>query len=88
MNWNVCIERYTQDLEEGLIERRLGLPWDSQIDACNYQLVWNDMELAFGRRFSNYVEEHGMSASEPVDLMLVVVSPIFDCCRRIRHSSR
>ena len=75
VNWNVCIERYTQELEEGLVERRLGLPWDSQIDGCNYQLVWNDMELAFGRRFSNYVEDHGMPVDKPVDLVLVKYDP-------------
>ena len=54
-----------------MIEHRLALPWDSEIRGTNYQLVWRDIELDCGRRFSYYVEEHGMSVSEPVDVILV-----------------
>ena len=75
MNCDDCVARYIEDLEEGMVERRLGLPWDSDTDGCPYRLVWNQMELACGMRFCDYVENHGMTVDKPVDLVLVKYEP-------------
>ena len=70
------VERYVQDLEEGLVDPSLCIeqwsqddPWE---DLHGYTLVWKDMELQCGRKFIDFVEDHGMPVDEPVDIMVVM----------------
>ena len=71
-----CVERYVQDLEEGCIEPSLRIPVPELEgdDEFRYDLVWKDMELECGRKFIDYVEEHGMPVDVPVDIMVVMHS--------------
>ena len=62
------VERYVQDLEEGLVTPKLGFDSPGFV----YELVWNDMVLNDGRIFENLVEDHGMSVDEPVDVMVIL----------------
>ena len=39
-----------------------------------YTLVWKDMELQCGRKFIDFVEDHGMPVDVPVDIMVVMRS--------------
>ena len=66
------IERFVQDLEEGLITPALGLELWNPFDAefC-YLLVWNGMELLDGRVWEDLVDDHGMSVTEPNDIINV-----------------
>ena len=65
-----------QDLEEGCIEPslRIPIPELEGDDEFRYTLVWKDMELECGRKFIDYVEEHGMPVDVPVDIMVVMRS--------------
>ena len=74
--WYRGVERYVQDLEEGLVDPSLCIeqwsqddPWE---DLHGYTLVWKDMELQCGRKFIDFVEDHGMPVDEPVDIMVVM----------------
>ena len=61
------------DLENGFIDETVRLPWSWQIGRLAYNMVWNDMVLDEDKKFLHYVHHHGMSTSEPVDIMLVSV---------------
>ena len=71
-----CVERYMQDLEEGCIEPslRIPIPELEGDDEFRYTLVWKDMELECGRKFIDFVEDHGMPVDVPVDIMVVMRS--------------
>ena len=62
------VERYVQDLEEGLVTPELGIEHsDFETDSSFfYQLVWNGMVLECGRKLDDLVVDHGMSVDEPV----------------------
>ena len=69
------VERYVQDLEEGLVDPSFCIdkwsqddPWE---DLHGYTLVWKDMELQCGRTFIDFVEDHGMPVDEPVEIVVV-----------------
>ena len=72
------VERYVQDLEEGLVDPSFRIDTWSQGDLWEeweeclhgYTLVWKDMELQCGRKFIDFVEDHGMPVDEPVDVMV------------------
>ena len=70
------VERYMQDLEEGCIvpSLRIPIPELEGDDEFRYALVWKDMELECGRKFIDYVEDHGMPVDVPVDIMVVMRS--------------
>ena len=36
-----------------------------------YDLVWHGMVLFDDRKFEDYVQDHGMSVDEPVDVLVV-----------------
>ena len=63
---NLDVWHYVQDLEEGTIEPTLLLPspWDPSRSSVGpwYQLVWKDMVLSEGNKFSYYVQHLGMSS--------------------------
>ena len=61
------------DLENGWIDETVRLPWSPQFGGPAYNMVWNDMVLDEDKKFLHYVHHHGMSTSEPVDIMLVTV---------------
>ena len=68
------VERYSQDLEEGLVTAKLGQDHgddDNRIE-FHYELVWNDMILLDGRKFEDLVDDHGMSVDEPVVITVVL----------------
>ena len=71
-----CVERYVQDLEEGCIDPslRVPIPQLEGDDELRYTLVWKDMELQCGRKFIDFVEDHGMPVDVPVDIMVVMRS--------------
>ena len=62
------VERYVQDLEEGLVTPKLGFDSPGFV----YELVWNDKVLNDGGIFKNLVEDHGMSVDEPVDVIVIL----------------
>ena len=70
------IERYSQDLEEGLIAPALLIDDDTHGDRNYffYVLVWNGIELSQSksRTFLEFVEEHGIPVEEPVVVMVVL----------------
>ena len=73
-----CVERYGQDLEEGLVAPDLRIPNDH---SAYYELVWNGMVLECGMKFEDLVEDHGMPVDEPVDITVIMkdnypVSPL------------
>jgi len=70
------VEGYVQDLEEGCIDPslRVPIPQLEGDDELQYTLVWKDMELQCGRKFIDFVEDHGMPVDEPVDIMVVMLS--------------
>ena len=69
---STCVERYGQDLEEGLVASELRIPIDDWGQSyARYELVWNGMVLDCGRKFEDLVEDHGMSVDEPNDIIVV-----------------
>ena len=71
---DVGIERYGQDLEEGLIAPALRIDDDTHGDRDKYfyVLVWNGIELLDGRTFLDIVVEQGIPVEEPVEVMVVL----------------
>ena len=69
-----CVERYGQNLEEGLVTPLLGIEHgDFETDPTFfYELVWNGMVLECGRKLEDLVVDHGMSVDEPVDVMVIM----------------
>ena len=69
------IERYCQDLEEGLIAPELLIDNDTHgnRDSYHYVLVCNGVELLDGRKFEDVVEEQGITGEEPVEVMVVLI---------------
>ena len=69
-----CVERYGQNLEEGLVTSLLGIEHsDFETDSrFFYQLVWNGMVLEDGRKLIDLVEDHGMSVDEPVVVTIIL----------------
>ena len=66
-----CVDEYLKYLEEGCIEPSLRTVADGD-DEFGYTMVWKDMELECGRKFYDFVEDHGMPVDEPVDIMVVM----------------
>ena len=68
------IERYCQDLEEGLIARELLIDdyTHGNRDLYHYVLVCTGVEWLCGRTFEDVVEEQGITVDEPVDAMVVL----------------
>ena len=68
------VERYVQDLEEGLVTPELGIEHsDDETDSrFFYELVWNGMVLECGRKLEDLVVDHGMSVDEPVVVMVIL----------------
>ena len=64
-----CVERYGQDLGEGLVAPDLRIPNDH---SANYELVWNGMVLECGMKFEDLVRDHGMPVDEPVDITVIM----------------
>ena len=64
-----CVERYGQDLEEGLVAPDLRIPNDHSV---YYEAVWNGMVLKCGRKFEDFVEDHGMPVDEPADVTVIM----------------
>ena len=48
-----------------------GESWDMEKDGFVCELVWGDVVLFWNRTFGYYVENLGMSLSEPVDVIIV-----------------
>ena len=71
---DTCVERYGQDLEEGLVTPLLGIEHgDFETDSrFFYRLVWNGMVLEDGRKLIDLVEDHGMSVDEPVVVTVIL----------------
>ena len=69
-----CVERYGQDLEEGLVTPELGIEHsDFETDSrFFYELVWNGMVLECGRKLEDLVVDHGMSVDEPVVVTVIL----------------
>ena len=78
------IERYEQDLEEGLIAPELRIDDDTHgnRDLFHYSLVCNGIELLSGRRFEDVMEEQGITVDEPVDVTVVLI----ECTREFIDS--
>ena len=71
---DTCVERYGQDLEEGLVTPKLGIDhsdyWNDP--RSFYELVWNGMVLECGRKLEDLVVDHGMSVDEPVGVTVIL----------------
>ena len=69
-----CVERYGQNLEEGLVTPELGIEHsDFETDSrFFYELVWNGMVLECGRKLEDLVVDHGMSVDEPVVVTVIL----------------
>ena len=71
------VDLYKQLLETGHVYRCLGIYSENDWSRYYYELVWNDMVLECGKRFIDYVGEHGMSVNEPVVVTVILKSRDF-----------
>ena len=67
------IEKFAQNCEEGNITPALDLELWNPLSRkeFGYHLLWNGMELMDGRVWQDLVDDHGMSVTEPNDIMVV-----------------
>ena len=81
---HTTICRFAQDLEEGLITPEFDLEYRFPFDReyC-YLLTWNGHYLLDGRTWSDFIRDHGMSVTEPNDI-IVVTAEIADVVRAAR----
>ena len=68
------VEDYTQYLEEGLILEEIKLEADYEGERESYRLVWKDVVLGDARKFWELEEDHGMSRTEPNDVIVCLAS--------------
>ena len=77
------IRNFGGELELGFIAPEFDLESNQLYREYCYELTWNEHYLLDGRTWSDFIRDHGMSVTEPNDI-IVVTAEIADVVRAAR----